>query len=139
MIKSSWKTSKSVFGYHLALDLYSCNPKTVQSIEKCYYFLTIMPRLIKTNIQSPPFIFHKKGLGFAGWIPVVESGISLYAYFPMNFVAVDIYACKKFSHEKIKKFVVDCFRPKKIKARAFLRGEKYKPPLELLKIRGSIK
>ena len=66
------------------------------------------------------------------WIPVVESGISLYVHFPTNFVIADIYTCKEFDYEKLKKFAVSLFKPKKIKESRFLRGKDYETPVELL-------
>ena len=137
-MKKSSKKIKKVFGYHLAMDLYNCDAKVVRSIEECYRFLALVPEKVETNIQSPPFVIYKKGIGFAGWIPVVESGISLYVYFPTNFASVDIYTCKKFDYEAMKKFVIEFFKPEKIKEYRFLRGKEYVPPIELLKVRGLI-
>lgn len=127
---------REIFGYHLALDLYACNPEVVRSIENCYHFLAIIPKTIETNIQSPPFVIHKKDIGFAGWVPVVESGISLYVYFPTNFISIDVYTCKKFDREKVRKFALNLFKPERIKEYYFLRGKEYIHPTELLKARG---
>lgn len=127
---------RKIFGYHLALDLYNCNPEVIRNIENCYYYLAILPEIIETGIQSPPFVIYKKDIGFSGWIPVVESGISLYAYFSTNFISIDIYTCKKFDHTKVKKFTVDLFKPKKIKEYYFLRGKEYVHPVDLLRARG---
>lgn len=133
MKKSTKK--KQTFGYHLALDLYDCDENAIRDIENNYYFLDTIPKIIKTEIQSPPFIIHKKGIGFAGWIPVVESGISLYASFPNNFVSIDVYTCKKFDTKKTKDFAINLFNPKKVKEYYFLRGEDYAPPVELIKLK----
>ncbi len=130
---------KKIFGYHLALDLYCCNPDKIRRIEYGYSFLNDIPKVIETDIQSPPFIVYKKNIGFAGWIPVVDSGISLYVFFPNNFVSVDIYTCKKFNPLEIKSFTINLFQPQKIREYYFLRGKEYVPPMELLKIKENIK
>jgi S-adenosylmethionine/arginine decarboxylase-like enzyme len=132
------KSNKKIFGYHLAIDLYNCDRKIIRSIENCYRFLDLVPKIIKTNIQSPPFVIYKRNIGFAGWIPVVDSGISLYIHLPTNFATVDIYACRRFDYNEVKKFVIDFFKPEKIQEYRFLRGKKYIHPMELLKARGLI-
>jgi len=119
---------QKIFGYHLALDLYNCNPEKARNIENCYEFLNVAPNIIETDIQSPPFVIYKKGVGFAGWIAVVESGISLYVSFPTNFIAVDIYSCKEYDYEKLKDFTKKIFEPKRIQEKRFLRGEQYIHP-----------
>lgn len=135
MKKSIVNKTKRIFGYHLALDLYSCNPKAVGSLEICYNFLDTLPEIIGTHKQSPPYIIHtdeKKypdKAGLSGWIPIVESGISIHTLTPTNFVSIDVYSCKKFSIEKIKKFTIKIFKPKKIEEKFFLRGENYIHPL----------
>lgn len=136
MEKSNGQKIRKIFGYHLALDLYDCKPEAIRSVENCYYFLDEIPKIIETNIQSPPFVIYKQNMGFSGWIPVVESGVSLYAYFPTNFVSIDVYTCKRFNYEKIKKFTADLFKPEKIKEHRFLRGKEYIHPTKILEERG---
>ena len=131
--------NKKPFGYHLSLDLYGCNPEKVRDIKNNYLCLSTLPKIIVTDIQSPPFIVHKEGVGFAGWIPVVESGVSLYSFFPNNFVSIDVYTCKIFDRKKTKDFIVDTFEPTKIDEKYFLRGEDYVEPIELIKLKESAK
>ncbi len=125
------KKSKKVFGYHLILDLYDCDSSTVGSLEKCYQYLDTMPDIIGTHKQSPPFIIYTDAekypdkAGLSGWIPIVDSGISIHTLAVTNFVSIDIYSCKKFDPEKIKKFTIKFFNPKKIEEKFFLRGEAY--------------
>lgn len=129
---------RKIFGYHLALDLYDCDPEAIRNVDNCYSYLDKLPGIIVTDVQSPPFVVYKEKIGFAGWIPVVESGISLYVYFPSNFICTDIYTCKKFDYEKVKRVTIEIFKPKRIKEQRFLRGEEYVHPTELLEARGLI-
>jgi len=119
----------------MALDVYGCAAKRIRNVANSYNFLDSVPKLIETDVQSPPFIVYKKGIGFAGWIPVVDSGISLYAFFPSNFISIDVYTCKKFNTNSIKGLIKQLFEPKKIKASHFLRGQDYAPPKELLELK----
>lgn len=131
---SSKKKSRKIFGYHLALDLFGCNPDAAGDIKNCYQYLDTMPDKMKIHKQSPPFIFYKDNkdqAGLCGWIPIVESGISLYSFFRNNFMAVDIYSCKKFNTNEIVKITTDFFKPKEIKRQYLLRGEEYVHPIIL--------
>lgn len=128
------KKLKKVFGYHLILDLYDCDPKTVGDLNKCYHYLDILPEIIGTDKQSPPFIIYTDAkkypskAGLSGWIPVVDSGISIHTIIPTNFISIDIYTCKKFDPKKIEKFTIEFFKPKKIEKKFFLRGKAYIHP-----------
>ena len=129
-----------IFGYHLAMDLFNCDPKASRDMKKCYQYLDTMPDKMKIHKQSPPFIFYKDGIGKAGlcgWIPIVESGLSLYSFFCNNFMSVDVYSCKKFSIDKVVKITAETFKPREIKKQFILRGEKYFHPANFFKkIRG---
>lgn len=134
MKKSTKKQLRKIFGHHLVLDLYDCDPKTVGSLEICYYYLDVLPGLIGTHKQSPPFIFvtdkekYPDKAGLSGWVPIVESGISIHTIIPTNFISIDVYSCKKFDPQEIKKFTINIFKPKRIEDKFFLRGESYINP-----------
>lgn len=125
---------KSVFGYHLTLDLYDCDPQKVGSLKVCYKYLDTVPDVIGTHKQSPPYIVYtdeKKypnKAGLSGWIPIVESGISIHTLTSTNFISIDVYSCKKFDRQKIRDFTKKTFKPKKIEEKYFLRGEEYTHP-----------
>jgi len=125
---------RKVFGHHLILDLYDCDPEATGSLETCYYYLDTLPGLIGTHKQSPPFVVYtdeKKypdKAGLSGWIPIVESGISIHTLTPTNFISIDVYSCKEYDPEEIKKFTREVFKPREIEEKYFLRGEKYTPP-----------
>lgn len=132
------------FGYHLMLDLYRCDKKRVDSIDECYRFLDTVPKILKTDKQAPPYVVYtdpKKypdKAGISGWIPVVESGISIHTLTPVGFISIDIYTCKKLDKKlrnKLRDYVIKLFRPKKIEEKFVLRGEEYKVPEKILKIR----
>jgi len=129
---SNQETGRKSFGYHLILDLYECNQATIGDINTCYCFLDTIPDSMATHKQSRPFVVFTKGLGFAGWVPIVESGVSLYTNIPLSFASVDIYSCKKFDAEKIKELTLTTFEPKRIKEHYITRGDRYIHPVRLL-------
>ena len=87
------------FGYHLMLDLYECDKNAVGSIQVCYAFFDRLPEIIHTSKQAPPYIFYTDEkqypdkAGISGWIPLVESGISIHTLTPTNFISIDVYTC----------------------------------------------
>jgi S-adenosylmethionine decarboxylase len=126
--------ARKIFGYHLILDLYECDQKAVGSFEKCYYYLDTLPGIIGTHKQSLPFLVwtddkkYPDKAGLSGWIPIVESGISIHTITPTRFISIDVYSCKKFDIKKVKRFTTKIFKPKKIEEKFFLRGEAYIHP-----------
>lgn len=128
------KGPTTVFGYHLVLDLYGCNHKAVDSMEVCYKYLDDMTVLLKMHKQTQPFVVYTDPVkypdkaGISGWVPVVESGVSIHTLTPTDFVSIDVYSCKKYDTEMVKEFTRKVFKPKEIEEKFFLRGEKYVHP-----------
>jgi S-adenosylmethionine/arginine decarboxylase-like enzyme len=125
---------RSIFGYHLALDCYGCDKEAVDSIATCYHYLDTMTEIMKVHKQSPPLVIYTDAskypdkAGISGWVPIVESGISIHTLTPTNFISIDVYSCKKYSIKKVKEFTRKVFHPKEIEEKFFLRGEKYVHP-----------
>jgi len=123
--------TRKVFGYHLIMDLYGCSDEKLDSIEEGYKYLDTVPRLIGTDRQGPPYVVRTDAIkypdkaGISGWIPVVDSGISLHTVVPTKFVSIDVYTCKEFDPDKIKDFTIKFFNPQKIEEKFFFRGEEY--------------
>jgi S-adenosylmethionine/arginine decarboxylase-like enzyme len=86
------------FGHELLLDLYQCEPNTVDSINISYQFLINAVKTLGVTMQSPPFVFRSPGAfpdkaGLSGWVPLIESGIQIHTLSVRNFVSVDYYTC----------------------------------------------
>jgi S-adenosylmethionine decarboxylase len=135
MKNTSTSKTKKIFGYHLVLDLYDCDPDAVRDMKRCYRFLDVMPDLMATHKQSRPFVIFTESVGFCGWVPIVESGVSLYTNIPLSFVSVDIYSCKKFDLDEVREFTFGTFSPRRTKERYLTRGKEYIHPTNLLKAR----
>ncbi|MFH1236362.1 MAG: S-adenosylmethionine decarboxylase [Parcubacteria group bacterium] len=132
------------FGYHLMLDIYGCDTKAMQDFDVCYAYLNKLPDIIHTNKQSEPFLVKTDGVkfpdkaGFSGWIPLVESGISIHTLDPMRFISIDVYTCKQLDQQKIddvKKYTDEIFHPQEWEEKFVLRGEKYELTHEVEKQR----
>ncbi|MDP2735344.1 MAG: S-adenosylmethionine decarboxylase [bacterium] len=118
----------------MVLDCYGCDKKTIDSVEVCYNYLNELVDLIGTHRQSPPFVVYTDPVkypdkaGVSGWIPIVESGLSIHTVTPASFISIDIYSCRKYSKEVVRNFTKKVFKPKRIEEQFFLRGEHYVPP-----------
>lgn len=83
------------------------------------YFLKIADYL-ELKIYQPPIIFspHGKGSelnqGYDAFIPLVDSGISLYVWSNASFISIFIYTCKNFNNNKAIEFTKKYFEIEKI-------------------------
>lgn len=118
----------------MIMDCYGCNLKAIDSVEICYNYLDKMTEIMKVHKQSPPFVVYTDPLkypdkaGISGWVPIVESGISIHTITPTEFASIDVYSCKRYSIEKVRNFTKEIFKPKEIEEKFFIRGEKYIHP-----------
>ncbi len=126
------------------LDIYGCDVKNMTDFDVCYAYLNKLPDIIHTNKQSEPFLVKTDGVkfpdkaGFSGWVPLVESGISIHTLDPMRFISIDVYTCKKLDQPKIdaiKKYTDEIFHPTEWEEKFVLRGEKYHLTPEIETIR----
>ena len=122
------------FGYHLMLDLYGCDERKMTDFGVCYDFLQRIPAVIGTHKQSEPYLVKTDGerypdkAGFSGWVPLVDSGVSIHTLDPMRFISIDVYTCKELTPEvmeSVKRYTRDAFDPEEWEEKFVLRGEKY--------------
>jgi S-adenosylmethionine decarboxylase len=79
-------------------------PKVDEQVIK-EYFATVCKEL-KLRMYGEPIIFSPGGQGkeenqgYDAFVPLIDSGISLYIWSKAKFFSVVIYTCKSFSEEK---------------------------------------
>ena len=121
---------RHAFGFHLMLDCYNCLPEKLDDINACYAFLDELVNEIGAEKQTQPYIFrtpdmYKGKEGLSGWVPIVESGISIHTLTQSRFISLDVYSCKQFENQKIIDFTQQFFLPEVIETNFILRGRKY--------------
>ena len=121
---------RRAFGFHLILDCYCCNPEHLDNIDSCYRFLDELVEIVGATKQTQPYVFRtpdefegKEGL--SGWVPLVESGISIHTLTTNRFISLDVYSCKEFNRESVIEFTRQFFEPAEIEQQFLLRGLKY--------------
>jgi len=88
------------------------------------YFKEISKEL-KLKIYGRPIIFSPGGegkkinQGYDAFIPLIDSGISLYIWGNAKFFSVIIYTCKKFDEKKAINFTKKFFKSNKFIKRTF--------------------
>lgn len=132
--KGGAKGPRQIFGYHMIMDCYGCDHAAVDSLDVCYKYLDELTRIMKVHQQSPPFVVYTDPVrwpdkaGVSGWVPIVESGVSIHTLTPTDFISVDVYSCLKYDVDQVREFTKRIFRPREIEEKHFLRGEKYVHP-----------
>ena len=121
------------FGYELLLDLYECDPHTVDDVGLSYSFLEEAVHALGVSAQAPPYVFRSPQAfpdkaGISAWEPLVESGIQLHTLVVKSFVSIDFYTCStidRSAKRKLISLVNRFFRPKKIESHLIKRGVRY--------------
>jgi S-adenosylmethionine/arginine decarboxylase-like enzyme len=87
------------FGRSLHVDLYGIRSELCDDLNFGYQLLEDLVSLLHMQKQSPPFIFHSPSdtfpdkAGLSGWVPLIESGISVHTLTAHEFITIDIYTC----------------------------------------------
>ncbi len=121
---------RAAFGFHLMLDCYDCSPRHLDDIDGCYGFLDELVARIGAVKQTQPYVFRtppgfvgKEGL--SGWVPIVESGISLHTLTQTRFVTLDVYSCREFDGDLLETCTKAFFEPREVERNFLLRGRRY--------------
>ncbi|MEM7020645.1 MAG: S-adenosylmethionine decarboxylase [Pseudomonadota bacterium] len=101
--------------------LYTTN-LTEEVVEK--YLLNIASHLDlraygKPIIHSPAGIGKAENEGFDAFLPLIDSGISLYVWSSKKFFAAVLFTCKEFDAEEAIKYTSEFFSTSEIESQAF--------------------
>lgn len=61
-------------------------------------------------VHSPSGEGKERNQGFDAFVPLIDSGISLYVWTQAKFFSVVIFSCKAFDDDAAKKYVIDFFK-----------------------------
>lgn len=124
-----------VFGYSYLLDMYDCAPGVADDMELTYRFLETLVDKLGMTRMSQPFVIHgptKDGkelypekAGVSGWVPLIESGISIHSIEPTHFITLDVYSCRSFEKELVYNYAKELFGFKQHEETFLERGTKY--------------
>lgn len=98
-----------------------------QQVNKQYiqdYLLNVAKQL-GLQTYGDPIVFSPEGMGkaenqgFDAFIPLIDSGISLYVWTSENFLSVVLYTCKAFDAEKAVTYTKKFFAMSKLEQKSF--------------------
>lgn len=119
------------FGHSLHIDLYEVDPRFCKSLDYNYDMLTSLCDYLKMEKQSPPFLFispvdpSSEKAGLTGFLPLIESGISIHTLTNKRFVTIDIYTCGELDIDKTIEWIKDWYSTDTIEYYEMARGISY--------------
>ena len=119
------------FGQSLHIDLYGVSRELCDDLSFCYNLLDDLTTYLGMHKQSPPYIFHSPDehfpdkAGLSGWVPLIESGISIHTLTVKEFVTIDIYTCGYLDVAKTLRYLLDKLDATSYESHHLIRGLKY--------------
>lgn len=119
------------FGQSLHIDLYGIDAQLCDDLTFGYQLLEDLVSFLQMQKQSPPFIFRSPAdtfpdkAGLSGWVPLIESGISIHTLTAHEFVTIDIYTCGGLEIETALNFLCERLQPSHFEHHYLLRGLEY--------------
>jgi len=88
-------------------------------------FFSVITNYLQLRMYGEPIIFSTSGegkeenQGYDAFVPLIDSGISLYVWTDSNFLSIIIYTCKSFNNDKAIEKTISYFKIDKIEHKAF--------------------
>jgi S-adenosylmethionine decarboxylase len=125
----------SMFGPHLALDCYHCDPGRLQDLSLVYETLDDCPDHISMTKIMPPYVFRYSGKvpedwGISGVVLIAESHISIHTFPDKAFMSVDIFSCKCFDVERAIRYMTERFDAARYEHQVLDRGRHFPKDVE---------
>jgi S-adenosylmethionine/arginine decarboxylase-like enzyme len=121
----------TAFGHSLHIDLYGVDRILCDDIGFFYGLLDDLVLRLGMHKQAPPFIFrspeadYPDKAGLSGWVPLIESGISVHTLTVAGFVSIDIYTCGLLHPSEAVDWLVDRLGASSCEQQYLVRGAKY--------------
>ena len=105
------------WGWHLALNLYDCNPEKIQSADTIYNFVVELCELIKMRRFGEPMIVNfgedPRVTGYSLVQLIETSNICGHFANESSAAYLDIFSCKQFDPEVAAQFCIEIFQAQK--------------------------
>ena len=117
-----------MFGPHLTLEAYGCDPEKLTDMNGLVELLDELPNKMGMTKIMPPYAFKYQGKveedwGLSGVVLIAESHIAIHTFPDKNgFVTVDIFSCKEFDVPTAVEEIVKAFNPSKWDHQLLMRG-----------------
>lgn len=121
----------TAFGRSLHVDCYGVSVALCDDLGFNYALLDDLTAHLGMHKQSPPFLFRSPEnefpdkAGLSGWVPLIESGISLHTLTVCGFVSIDVYTCGCLNEAEVTRFLTDRLKPSSVETQYLVRGSRY--------------
>jgi S-adenosylmethionine decarboxylase len=124
---------RRAFGRSLHADFYDVRDGVCDDLGFCY---DLLDRLVTEELgvakQAPPFIFRSPEAefpdkaGISGWVPLIESGVSIHTLRAKRFVSLDVYTCGALDVARILEFLCAQLGTTRYEHHYLVRGVEYR-------------
>jgi len=97
--------------YHIIIDATNCNAVILNNKENLDGAIRKIASLCEMNILHGPVIIEGEPInpGLTGFAIIDFSHISIHTFTKNQELCVDVFSCKAFDYEAVKKYIVDTF------------------------------
>lgn len=97
--------------YHIIVDAYNCDAKILDDKQNLETVLRDIVDLCQMKILYGPVILEgvPENPGITGFAILDFSHISIHTFTAENEICIDVFSCKKYDYDKVKKYVMDKF------------------------------
>ena len=119
------------FGQSLHIDVYGVARMLCDDIGFFYSLLDDLTAKLGMHKQAPPFVFRSPEAqfpdkaGLSGWVPLIESGISVHTLTLKGFVSLDIYTCGMLDIDYTAGYLRERLGASHFELQHLIRGSKY--------------
>lgn len=119
------------FGRSLHYDAYGVAVSICNDVGFCYCLLDDLTKYLGMSQQAPPYVFlspadkYPDKAGITGFVPLIESGISIHTLTLKGFVSIDAYTCGELDVESTVHWLSDRLEPKSVEFQVLVRGLEY--------------
>lgn len=98
--------------YHIIVDAYNCNPQILDDKKNLVAVIRDLVKLCEMKILHGPVVLQgvPQNPGLTGFAILDFSHISIHTFTAENEICIDVFSCKKYDYEKIKRYVMDKFK-----------------------------
>lgn len=98
--------------YHIIFDVTNAPKKKLADQDFVFHLLMDVPKLVDMKVLSGPNLvtdYDKTNLGVSGFAIISFSHISIHTFSSKGQALVDIFSCKKFDYEKVRRYLYEKF------------------------------
>ena len=94
--------------YHIIFDAFGCNKNFLNDEKFILEILFDIPKIIKMRILSGPNLvrgYNKINPGISAFEIIDKSHVSIHTFLKTREIYIDIFSCKRFDYQKVKKYL----------------------------------